>query len=420
VILKEQKNKAVSALRALFDEGSFAEIGGGAGTAALAGFGGIGGRLAHAWALSGAVDAACARKISKVYESALKTGSPVIAALDSDGSPLDAGAGALSAYGEAFAEMSRASGVVPQIAAVLGGAVGAASYIAELSDVVIISKENGRLLLSPPSVAAGKDALVTLDKAGGWEAALAGGAADLAGDNGASALAAARAVLGYFPQNNMEEPPEAGAGGGPNRLISRERRDFRGLIKDIADAGSYLELKETHAPSVITALVRLNGGSAGIIGADEALSAEGIEKAAGFVSLLDAFNIPIVIISRLNAYEGSLSERRSAAKYGARLVCALSAASVPKAAFTAGPSSGVPHLLFSAGADLAYAWEGAGVSLLPEGAEAVTGAPNPASFDGFDAVIKPEETRKFAIAALEALRGKRVSRPPRKHGSKLI
>ena len=299
---KSGKQAARERIALLLDGGSFVEqsmLAQDAGV--VAGSGTVDGRPVFVFAqdfavMDGAMGAKQAKKIVKILEQARKTGTPVVAMCDSNGARVGEGAAALEAYADVFAHMARLSGVVPMISLVLGPCVGAAAMMAKLSDVVIVSKPAGALMMAGPQVLASamkKD--VKAEELGGADVAVKTGAAHFACESEADAMAKAKAVLGMLPANNLEDAPFSVEEDMNRRLEGFEAGcDGAELIAALADTGSVLEFGKGHTHAV-TALGKMAGRTVAFIYTGKGDTCDNrMKKIARFVRFADCYNIPVV------------------------------------------------------------------------------------------------------------------------------
>ena len=404
----------------------------------------------------GSVGAAHARKVCKVMELAEKTGAPVVAILDTAGARLDEGIDAMNAYAQMAAKTNAISGVVPQIALVLGPCGGIASAIAGMSDVTVMSK-NGALFVNGPmvvSAVAGKE--VDMEALAGAKASVKSGMAHLTAETDEEAIALARKVVSMLPANNMADA-EGFCADDVNRELGdlnaiQGLEDVRDLLTRVADMNEIIELGAEFAPSMVTAIAKVGGTTVGFVanqsGKDEGrLTVYGSKKAARFVAFCDCFSIPVITVVDSMGMKISAAPQGELSRAGAQLMFAYAEATTPRVALIAGNAVGMGYaaLASRAAADVVYAWPGACISAVtPKIAaqlnyademkaaedpyakraeleqryvEDVADGVNAAKCGQVDAVIVPSATRRDLIGALETLEGKREERAPRKHGN---
>ena len=446
----------------LLDAASFVELDAlNADAGVVTGYGLIDGNPVYVYAQDftvkgGSVGAAHARKVLKVMELAEKTGAPVFAMLDTAGARLDEGIDAMNAYAQMAGRVSALSGVVPQIALVLGPCGGVASAIAGMSDIAIMSK-NGALFVNGPlvvSAAAGKQ--IDMETLAGRQASMRSGMAQLTAETDEEAIALARKLAGMLPVNNMDEVI-----GDTFDDINRELNnlnaidaldDVRDLIRGVADMNDIVELGEDFAPSMVTAIGKIGGSTVGFVANqtskdDGRITVYGAKKAARFVSFCDCFSIPVITIVDSLGMKVSTAPQGELSRAGAQLMFALSEATTIRISLIVGNAVGLSYAAMAsrAASDVVYAWPGAVISAVtPKIAvqlnyeDELRGAEDPytkraeleekymndvadgvnAAKQGYvDDVIEPAQTRQMLAAALEMLAGKRESKPAKKHGN---
>ena len=402
--------------------------------------------------MDGAVGEKQAKKIVKVLELARKTGTPVVTLCDSNGARVGEGAAALEAYADIFAHMARLSGVVPMIAVVAGPCVGAAAMTAQLSDIVLVAKPAGALLVAGPQVLAytmGKD--LKAEDLGGGKTAVEYGAAHFACETEEEAIATVKTLLGMLPANNLEDAPFAPEED-MNRLVEglEAGADGREVIAALADTGSVVELGKGFTGAV-TALGRMAGRTVAFVYTGKGDTCDKrMNKITRFVRFADCYNIPVVSLVDSTGFElfPTIDRQMSVMKAASALVYAYSEATTVKVTLVIGSAVGAMYVAMggSANADATYAWPGAVISPMTGEAaiqvmwkdqikasqgDAVKAREELAAkyeaevADGVcaaaaglvDDVIDPADSRKMVIAALELLSSKRDSNPPKKHGN---
>ncbi len=465
--LCEQQKKAGKLLARervaqLLDAESFVELDSlNADAGVVTGYGLINGNPVYVFAQDftvkgGSVGAAHARKVLKVLELAEKTGAPVVSILDTAGARLDEGLDAMNAYARIAGRLTALSGVVPQIALVLGPCGGIASALAGMSDFTIMSK-NGKLFVNGPlvvSAAAGKQ--IDMETLAGAETSMRAGIVQITTETDEEALAQARRLISLLPANNLDE-----AIAPCQDDLNRELHDLnfidkvenvRDVLARLADQGEYVELGDDFAASMVTALGRIGGSTVGFIAnqpsRDEGrLTVYGCKKAARFAAFCDCFSIPVVSLVDCAGMKISTAPQGELSRAGAQLMYALAQTSSPRVAVVTGNAIGMGYAAMAskAAADVVYAWPGAVISAVSpaiavqlENADQLQGAEDPAQTraeleqaymddvaDGVNAavkgyvddVIEPSQTRQMIAAALEMLSGKRENKPARKHGN---
>lgn len=428
---------AYSRIARLFDEGTFNEIdsyakSGDGFAEAAAGFGTIEGCPAYVFAQNpdicgGAMSKAQASKIKKVYEMAVKTGAPVIGIYDSIGGRLDEGADMLAAYGEVLLHSNNLSGVVPQIALVLGPCIGVSAMIAANADLVVMSDKGELTLETSGSGASPEDAVKA-------------GVCHVAAQNEEEAISTVRALITALPSNNLSGAPITDMFGENTAAALSCSSSVADVIAAVADDASFIELQKGFGENTVAGLAQVSGATVGLVGYEKEIDADSCAKAARFVRMCDAFAIPVVSV--VNA------TRFASVREAAKLSNAYSEATCAKVAVITGSAYGAVYIAVAgrgANADVSLAWPCAVVSpLAPEtGAmfawnDRLAGSENPvedrkklikeyaetectpfkAAADGFiEDIIEPSETRSKVVANLDMLTGKRVSRLPKKHAN---
>lgn len=429
------------------------------GEGVVTGYGTIDGRGVYVFSqdytvLGGAMGTMHARKIVKVLELAGKTGLPVVALLDSMGARLGEGAGALDGFGSVLNKMAELSGVVPVLTAVCGQCAGTAAFFAPLSDFVFMTESVGGIYPAAPG--AYNEPGEQIDPAAIGGAAVHAEKTGLAHFLCASendVFAYLRQLLSYLPDNNLVDAPFVDCADDLNRLIEdyRGAYDMRGLISAVMDGGDFFECQEAFAPAVLTGFGRLNGRSVGVVAnaPGACIDEKSGVKAANFVSLCDAFGLPVVTFADTPGFVKDLSQE-GLIQSGAKLMRAYADATVPLLTVITGQAIGGGYVAMAPkalGADMVYAWPEAVVSCLAADAAAVilmdgkiTSADEPvearkaaaetyaktfaspweaAKMGYVDEVIYPSETRQRLAGALELAIGKRETRLPKKHGTRL-
>ena len=400
----------------------------------------------------GAIGKLHAQKINKILDMALKTGAPVLMLCDSAGVRIDEGASAMNAYAEIYRSMARLSGVCPMISVILGPCVGGAALLAQLSDVSIMAKDVGQLMMFGPQVLSAMNGInVDADAVGGADMMAAQGGCSLVFEDEDAAIGAALQLLSLLPGSNAEDA-ELLEGDDLNRLLPAiEPSDTAGLLSQVLDAGTMIELTPAYEDGMKTVMGRIGGRSVGVVAtAGEYLTAGALQKAARFVHFMDCFNLPVVsFINTRGVKVNSLNTQSWLMNAQSQLLYAFATATVPKLAVITGDAIGQAYIAMggNAAADVTYAWPGAVISALtPEAAVAVlyedevkadtketpeasrakfakdytegTASAAAAAKAGLlDDIINPAETRKILASALEMLASKRDYNPAKKHGN---
>ena len=474
----------------LFDPGTFLEIGihgtqmmGARPTAAdacITGYGKIGGRYAGVVAydftvLGGSIGETGERKATRIREIALKERMPVVWLIDSAGariSPQDQVHGdqvsLFSGSGYLFKEQVIMSGVVPQVAAMVGPGAAGTAYIPGLADFVPMVKGTSSMALGgPPLVKAVVGEEISEEDLGGSKVHNElSGVADLEVPDDEACIAAVKTYLSYFPSHSGAKPERATFAGDAMALLDdkalalvpenpRQGYDVKKVIRALADDGSFFEIKPKWAKNLVTGLCRVGGYSVGVVANNPmhlggALDVNSADKAARFVWLCDAFNVPLLFLADTPGFLiGSKVEQAGIIRHGAKMLFAVSEATVPKITVVLRKSYGAGYYVMCGRAydpDVIVAWPGAEIAVM--GAEGMVGIATkklmeqtpdaaqqeaikkqmvdtikpliniykPAGWAMIDDVIDPRETRRVVFQALELTRNKTVERPPRKHG----
>ncbi|WP_306364890.1 acyl-CoA carboxylase subunit beta [Nocardia sp. CC227C] len=480
------KLDARTRIETLLDDGTFSEIGVFAehravgfgmeeshppGDGVVVGWGRIDGRRVFVFAhdarvRGGALGAVFARKLHQLFDLADACGAPIIGLNDGGGARIQEGIDALAGFGGLFARNVRASGVVPQISVILGSCAGGAVYSPALTDFTFMVEGTGTMFITGPDVVrevTGEQ--VSQEQLGGATVhAETTGVASFVAPDERSCFEDVRTLLGYLPANNQETPPEAWTPDPADRRCAelaaivpaddRAPYDMRLVIADIVDDGEYLEVHERWARNIICALARLDGKVVGIVGNQPAVLAgvidiDASEKAARFVRMCDAFNIPLVTLVDVPGFLPGVGQEHDAIiRRGAKLLYAYCEATVPRIQVILRKAFGGAYIVMdskSIGADLSFAWPTNQTAVM--GAEAaanivfrkrIAAAPDPdamrrtliedyrdelmhplvaARRGHVDDVIDPADTRRVLIGALDMLAAKRAATPIRKHGN---
>jgi propionyl-CoA carboxylase beta chain len=420
----------------------------------------------------GSLGEVAGEKIIKVMDHAIKTGVPMIGILDSGGARIQEGVVALGKYGEIFRRNTAASGVIPQISIVMGPAAGGAVYSPALTDFVIMVDKSSHMFVTGPDViktVTGED--VGFEELGGalTHNKISGVSHYLASDE-EDALDYARTLLGYLPQNNLAElptfhaEPELEITDADRRLNTvipdspNQPYDVKTIIEGIVDDGEFLEIQPLFAPNIVIGFARVEGRSVGIVANQPSamagtLNIDAGEKASRFVRFCDAFSIPILTLVDVPGYlPGTDQEWTGVIRRGAKLLYAYAEATVPLVTIITRKAYGGAYIVMGSkqlGADMNLAWPTAEIAVMggqgavnilyrgeikraEEAGEDVAAvrtklateytynvaSPFLAAERGeLDGVIEPAATRVSVIKALRALRTKRASLPPKKHGN---
>jgi acetyl-CoA carboxylase carboxyltransferase component len=432
----------------------------------------IGGRLVYLFAQDftvsgGSLSETMAQKICKIMDMAMKMGAPIIGLNDSGGARIQEGIAAMAGFGEIFERNILASGVVPQISAIMGPCAGGSVYSPALTDFTLMIKGTSYMFLTGPKVV--KEVLgevVDQETLGGVGVhTTKSGVAHFAADTEEEGIALIKQLLSYLPQNNMEEAPRTECTDPINRKEDRLNEiipesaktsyDMYEVISAVVDNGELLEVHANWAKNIIVGFARMNGQSVGVVANQPkvmagVLDSNASRKAARFVRFCDAFNIPIVTLVDVPGFlPGTGQEYNGVITHGAKLLYAYGESTVPKVTVTLRKSYGGSHIVMSCKqlrGDINYAWPSAEIAVMgadgavevlygkelkaaesPEAKAALIAEkkkeyedlfcnPYDAAHKGYiDDVIEPRNTRFRVIRALEQLRNKRVQNPAKKH-----
>ena len=468
----------------LFDPGTFSEIDtlvlpryetymGGKesryGDGVITGFGLIEGRHVFAAAqdaavMGGSLGEMHANKIVKVMHMALEYGAPFIALNDSGGARIQEGVDSLGGYARIFDANCEASGVIPQISVIMGPCAGGAVYSPALPDFVFMTENSYMFITGPDVVKAVMQEEVTQEELGGGLVhSRESGVSHFLSKDDRECLGRVRELLSYLPSNNQNDPPYIKPIDDPARhcpeleelvpVDSQKPYDVRKVIASIVDEGRFLEVRELWAPNLVVGFARLNGWVIGLVANQPMVLAGCIDiqasvKAAHFIRICDAYNIPIVTLQDVPGFlPGKNQEYSGIIRNGARMIYAYSEATVPKLMVILRKSYGGAYCVMSSKGlrgDLLYAWPNAEIAVMGAAGAVnilfrseLKNAPDPterrqqlvseyeekfnnpyvaASRGLIDDVIEPRDTRRVLIRALELTLSKRERHKPRKHG----
>ena len=467
----------------LLDEGSFEELdlfavadtGRGdmqlLADAVVTGYGKVDGRLTYVYAqdftvVGGTLSAVVSQKICKVMDHAIDTGAPVVGLIDSGGARIQEGVASLAGYSSIFLRNVHASGVIPQVSAILGPSAGGATYSPALTDFVFMVEGLGQMYITGPEVvkAVTGEEVTHEDLGGASSHASKSGVAHFSQETEEECLSQIRRLLSFLPQNNMEEPPRSNATDDPARRDEglahivpdspNQPYDMLDIIGRIVDGGDFMEVHRDFARNILVGFARMDGWPVGVVAQQPeylagALDINASVKAARFVRFCDAFNVPLVTFIDVPGFmPGTSQEYGGIIRHGAKLIYAYAEATVPKISVLTRKAYGGAYIVMSSKnlrGDVNYAWPTGEVAVMgAEGAVNIinrrdlAGADNPEELRGrlvqeyrdkhmnpyvaaglglIDDVIDPTETRPKIIRALEMLANKRETLPPKKHGS---
>jgi acetyl-CoA carboxylase carboxyltransferase component len=441
------------------------------GDGVVTGYGQIDSRLVYVFSqdftvFGGSLSEAHAEKICKIMDLAMKNGAPVIGLNDSGGARIQEGVVSLGAYADIFLRNTLASGVVPQISAIMGPCAGGAVYSPAITDFIFMVEETSYMFVTGPNVLkAVTHEDVSFEELGGARIHNAtSGVAHFSCPSEQDCIRQIRQLMSYLPQNNLDDPPHIVPRDTPNRIEESldsiipdnptKPYDMKLVIHQIMDHGEFLEVQEYFAQNIIIGFARLNGRSVGIV-AQQPRAMAGVldinasDKAARFVRFCDCFNIPIITFVDVPGFlPGVGQEHNGIIRHGAKLLYAYCEATVPKITVITRKAYGGAYDVMSSKhirGDINYAWPTAEIAVMgAEGAvnilfkDEIDKAPNPelrrkeliseytekfanpyiaASRGYIDEVIEARYTRVKLITALEMLKNKRDTNPPKKHGN---
>ena len=426
----------------------------------ITGYGIIDGSLVYVYSqdasvLGGSIGEMHAKKISKIYDLAMKMGAPVIGLLDCAGLRLQEATDALNAFGEVYLKQTLASGVVPQITAIFGTCGGGTAVIPTLTDFTFMTKDNSRLFVNSPNALEG-NSTSKLDTASAAYHSENTGLVDGVFDTELELLGQIRQLVSILPSCNDDDDSFEECVDDLNRIIPNLdslNKDARAILAHVSDNHLFVEVKKDYAKDMVIGFIKLNGTTIGCVAnqvtdGGDSLSTQGAYSAAEFVTFLDAFNIPVVSLTNVKGYAAVVNQEKTIAKAVAKLTYAFANATVPKVNLITGDAFGTAYLAMnskSIGADIEYAWPTARVGMMdPESAvkiiyseeiktsedkkaflaskkdeyNALQSSALSAAKRGYvDDIIEPDATRKRLIAAFEMLFTKREDRPVKKHGA---
>ena len=469
----------------LFDEGSFEEIGMLVvhrtsdfgmdqqqfyGDGVVTGFGTVDGRLIYAYAqdftvFGGALSETHAEKICKIMDLAIENGVPLIGLNDSGGARIQEGVRSLGGYADIFYRNVRASGVIPQISAIMGPCAGGAVYSPAMTDFTIMVEGTSYMFVTGPNVVktVTNEEVTSEELGGAMTHATKSGVTHLTAVNDVDCIQQIRKLLSYLPQHNLAQPvifpftPDEELRPALSDMMpasSATPYDMKEIIRELADQDSFLEIHEHFAPNIIVGFARMGGRSIGIV-ANQPFHLAGVldtaasRKAARFVRSCDCFNIPLLVLVDVPGFlPGTDQEWNGIIQHGAKLLYAFSEATVPRITLITRKAYGGAYDVMNSkhiGADLNYAWPSAEIAVMgAKGASEIIfkkdiqasadpqktlqekeseyaelfANPYKAAERGFiDEVIMPEDSRRKLIKAFVVLANKKKEGPYRKHGN---
>ena len=465
-------------IESLLDENSFVEIGALVSARAtdfnlkqsdtpsdgvVTGYGVINGNLVYVYSqdaavLNGSVGEMHAKKITNLYDLAMKTGAPVIGLIDSAGLRLQEAADALNAFGEIYLKQTLASGVIPQITAVFGSCGGGLALIPTLTDFTFMESTKAKLFVNSPNALDGNSTAKCDSSSAAFQSSESGIVDTVAEE--AEIYAKIRDLITMLPSNNEDDASYDECTDDLNRVcadIANCAGDTAIAISQIADNNVFFEVKENYAKDMVTGFIKLNGMTVGCVANrtevydengevcekfDAVLSPNGCYKAADFINFCDAFDIPVLSLTNVKGYAATISSEKGIAQAAAKLTYAFANATVPKVNVIIGKAFGSAYVAMNSkaiGADITIAWpdaeigsmdanlaakimyEGKGADVIKEKAAEYaalqTSATGAARRGYVDQIIEAADTRKYVIGAFEMLFTKREDRPSKKHGT---
>lgn len=471
-------SKASQRITALLDDNSFVEIGGLVTARAtdfnmkpdetpsdgcVTGYGVICGKPVYVYSqdasvMNGTIGEMHARKIANIYDLAMKTGAPVIGLIDSAGLRLQEATDALNAFGAIYMKQTLASGVVPQITAILGSCGGGLALFPTMTDFTFMEEKNAKLFVNAPNALDG-NVVTKCDSASAVFQSEESGIVDVVADE-ATVIAKIRDLIAFLPSNNNEGSDIVECTDDLNRVNA----ELAGCVGDtsvalavIADDNDFFEVKKNYGKEMVVGFLKLDGVTVGAVAnrseicdeegkvaekLDAVLSREGCEKAADFVNFCDAFDIPVLTLTNVKGYKATMCSEKGIAKAAAKLTYAFANATVPKVNVIIGKALGTAATVMNSkalGADITYAWsnaeigamdsklaakimyDGQGADVINEKAaayEALQLSAVSAARRGYvDRIVEAADTRKYVIGAFEMLFTKSEDRPVKKHGT---
>ncbi len=471
-------SKASQRIAALLDDNSFVEIGALVSARAtdfnmkpnetpsdgcITGYGVIGGKPVYVYSqdasvMNGTIGEMHAKKISNLYDLAMKTGSPVIGLIDSAGLRLQESTDALNAFGEIYMKQANASGVIPQITAILGACGGGLALFPTLTDFTFMEEKNAKLFVNAPNALDG-NVITKCDSSSAAFQSEESGIVDVVADE-ATVLSKIRDLVAFLPANNSEGSDIVECTDDLNRVNAELANcvgDTSIALSILADNNDFFEVKANYAKDMVVGFMKLDGVTVGAVAnrsevcdeegkvaekLDAVLSKQGCEKAADFVNFCDAFDIPVLTLTNVKGYKATMCSEKGIAKAAAKLTYAFANATVPKVNVVIGKALGTAAIAMNSkaiGADITMAWpnveigtmesklaakimyEGQGAEVINEKAaeyEALQLSAVSAARRGYvDQIVEAADTRKYVIGAFEMLFTKSEDRPAKKHGT---
>ncbi|MBF0113386.1 MAG: methylmalonyl-CoA carboxyltransferase [Desulfamplus sp.] len=442
-----------------------------AGDGVVTGYGLIHGKQTFVFAqdftiLGGSLSLAHAEKICKVMKMAMKVGAPIIGLSDSGGARIQEGVNSLAGYADIFLQNVMASGVIPQITAIMGPSAGGAVYSPALTDWIFMVEKTSHMFITGPEVikAVTREIVDKEDLGGAMAHNSVSGVAHFAAPDDRACLEQIRELMSFLPQNNMEEPTIQPTDDDPMRLDENLRGivpadpnqpyDIRDVIRSSMDNNYFFEVQEHYGKNIVVGFARVDGKSVGVVANQPSVMAGCLDinasiKGARFVRFCDAFNIPLIVYEDVPGFlPGTHQEHGGIIKHGAKLIYAFCEATVPRITIITRKAYGGAYCVMNSKhirGDINLAYPTAEIAVMgAEGAVNIVfrneikkaedqvserkrliqeyrdkfANPYKAAELGYiDAVIDPAETRPKIVEALRMLKNKRDTNPPKKHGN---
>ncbi len=444
-----------------------------AGDGFVTGFGRIDGRLVYVFAqdftvFGGSLSESNAHKICKIMDLALKNGAPLIGLNDSGGARIQEGVASLAGYADIFLRNTLASGVIPQLSAIMGPCAGGAVYSPAITDFIFMTADTSYMFVTGPDVikTVTHEEVTKQELGGAMTHNATSGVAHFVARNDADCCAMLRELLSFLPSNNLDDAPRRKTADPADRRDAKlntmvpedpqKPYDIKDVIRAVVDDGYFFEVHEHFAKNIVVGFARFDGRPVGIVANQPAILAGTLDinasvKGARFVRFCDAFNIPLVTFEDVPGFlPGTQQEFGGIIKHGAKLLFAFAEATVPKITIITRKAYGGAYCVMASKhlrTDANYAWPTAEIAVMgPEGAVDIVykrelakateserdrlrkekiaefrerfANPFVAAERGYlDAVIEPAETRFRVINALRALENKRDTNPRKKHGN---
>ena len=408
--------------------------------------------------MNGTIGEMHARKITGLYDLAMKTGSPVIGLIDSAGLRLQEAADALNAFGTIYMKQTLASGVIPQITAVLGSCGGGLALFPTLTDFTFMEEKSGKLFVNAPNALDG-NVVTKCDSSAAAFQSEESGIVDVVADE-TTILSRIRDLVAFLPSNCEEGSDSVECSDDLNRVneeLAGCTGDTSVALSILADDNDFFEVKAGYARDMVTGFMKLDGVTVGAVAnrsevCDEegnvaekleaTLSKQGCEKAADFIAFCDAFEIPVLTLTNVKGYQATMCSEKGIARAAAKLTYAFANATVPKVNVIVGKALGTAGIVMNSkaiGADMTFAWPDAQIGTMEgklaakimydgQGADVINAkaaeyetmqlSAGSAARRGYvDRIVEAAETRKYVIGAFEMLFSKNEDRPAKKHGT---